>query len=687
MAVVMSERLKSGLLLVVVIGLVALLPVLATMQYRWLGQLSSNEATRMQTNLDASVQRFKEEVNRILEDAERTFRLNPVYSPNVLAAELRASYQAWRATSDYPDLIEDVFWVRYDASFQPRLYHMDNAAGRLSPQIWPEELESWRKYYTEFGANYHKRNNRTSRGTIFIAANNPSPEQPRHPLGLSIFLLADDVPRFFQSPSRAAARGLQTSFIFLRLNEAYLTDWVFPNLTQTYFSDGDRLDYDLMLVEHEVPSDVFYRSTSSLDVSDFASADAEADIGGHKEMGFAVLNSLQTTPSAIRVIATDSLTSNFAVHFAQSDYNSPFESAFDVSFSDTSRVAGLLNRTRSFIATTDTTIDLHAPETSSYLFTDSLRITVNAIMRSPRRTTNLIGNFSETKHARWTLFVKHKAGSLQAAVTQSRVRNLAISFGILVLLGGATVLIFVSSQRAKRFAAQQVEFVAGVSHELRTPLAVIRSAAENLSDGVIRTPEQAKKYGALINKEGRRLSEMVEQILELAGAQSGKHTYVMQPVSVTTLVEEALAQCKPALDEGGFDVQVHIAQNLPMLNADQRALEGALRNLIRNAIKYSATGRFLRVQATLTRTRTATSVRISIEDRGRGIPADEIPHLFEPFFRGRDVRADQIHGNGLGLSLVHRTLKAHGGRIEVRSNVGVGSTFILFLPVSSPPSA
>ena len=126
---------------------------------------------------------------------------------------------------------------------------------------------------------------------------------------------------------------------------------------------------------------------------------------------------------------------------------------------------------------------------------------------------NIVEESSEPK---WDLLVKHQAGSLEAAVTATRNRNLAISLGVFTLLAGAIAMIMVSTRRAQRLAAQQMEFVAGVSHELRTPLAVIRTAAENLADDVVHDAEKTRQYGALINREGRRLSNMVERVLLFA---------------------------------------------------------------------------------------------------------------------------------------------------------------------------
>ena len=125
--------------------------------------------------------------------------------------------------------------------------------------------------------------------------------------------------------------------------------------------------------------------------------------------------------------------------------------------------------------------------------------------------------------------MKHPSGSLEAAVNAARRRNLIVSSSILAVLGVSVGLLVLSTRRAQELARQQMEFVAAVSHELRTPLAVIRSAAENLADGVVNDEAQIRKYGELVRNEGRRLTEMVEQILEFAGIQSGQRGVCAAP--------------------------------------------------------------------------------------------------------------------------------------------------------------
>jgi signal transduction histidine kinase len=284
------------------------------------------------------------------------------------------------------------------------------------------------------------------------------------------------------------------------------------------------------------------------------------------------------------------------------------------------------------------------------------------------------------------LIVRHHAGSLEVAVARTRLQNLAISFGIMLVLMLSVALLAISTRRAQSLARQQMEFVSAVSHELRTPLAVIRSAGENLADGVIDDRQQVRRYGALIEREGRRLTDMVEQVLEFAGAQSGRQTYDLRPTAVGEVIASALAACRPQLVEGGFQLELDLPPQVPRVKADAAALGHALQNLLTNAMKYSGESRWIALRARTVMSGEAPELRIIIEDHGLGIAPDDASQIFEPFYRGREVMAAQIHGNGLGLSLVKRIIEAHDGRVSVESTPGRGSSFTLHLPVLASAS-
>lgn len=276
----------------------------------------------------------------------------------------------------------------------------------------------------------------------------------------------------------------------------------------------------------------------------------------------------------------------------------------------------------------------------------------------------------------WTLAVTTAAGSLDELVARTRRRNLAVSFGVLLLLGAGLALVLVSTRRAQRLAEMQMEFVAGVSHELRTPLAVIRSAGENLAEGLVAEPEQVREYGALVRDHGHRLSEMVDQTLELAGAQSGKRAVALEAVDLSETVAGVVAQ----LD--GAEVETDVPQDLPAAHADRASVRLALRNLLENAQKYAGHSGPIAVTASVEGDRVVLRVR----DQGPGIAPDDLPHLFEPFYRGGRARAEQTRGAGLGLSLAHDAVQASGGKLTVESRLGQGSVFAIDLPIAQEPA-
>jgi signal transduction histidine kinase len=283
----------------------------------------------------------------------------------------------------------------------------------------------------------------------------------------------------------------------------------------------------------------------------------------------------------------------------------------------------------------------------------------------------------------WRLVAKHEAGSIDAVVDRARRRNLAIGFGVLLLLGLSMGLLVLVAERARALAKRQMEFVAGVSHELRTPLAVIQSAGFNLARGVVGDARRVQQYGTTIQTEGRRLSDMIEQMLSFAGIQSGRKHYEFQPTQMSEIIDRSLAEYAAALDEAGWQVERQIEERLPPVLADAQALESALKNLVHNALKYAAEGRWLRLSARLARNGKKPEVEVTVEDRGPGIDPEDVAHIFDPFYRGQKVVASSIPGAGLGLSLLQRHVQAHGGRVTVKTRPGEGTAFTLHLPARS----
>jgi signal transduction histidine kinase len=283
----------------------------------------------------------------------------------------------------------------------------------------------------------------------------------------------------------------------------------------------------------------------------------------------------------------------------------------------------------------------------------------------------------------WQLLVRHRQGSLDAAVARIRHRDLALSFGVLLVLAAGIGIIVVSSQRARTLARLQMDFVAAVSHELRTPLAVISSAAENIADGVVAGKKQLTEYGMEIKNQAKQLMHLVEQILLFAATRSDRHRYNLHTLNVADVIDAALKDTSGLIEQAGFTVEQEIAASLPPVRGDLPALSHCLQNLITNAVKYGGDVRWmcLRAQAHQ-KDGGAREVQISVEDKGFGIAATELQRIFEPFYRSSAVASAQIHGTGLGLPLAKQIAEAMGGHLTVSSEPGKGSCFVLHLPVA-----
>ena len=284
---------------------------------------------------------------------------------------------------------------------------------------------------------------------------------------------------------------------------------------------------------------------------------------------------------------------------------------------------------------------------------------------------------------RWQIFVRHRAGSLEALVLQARRRNLAVTAGVLLLMVATIAALVRLTRRSQALAAEQMGFVNAVSHELRTPLTVIYTAGYNLQGKIASNPAQVEKYGALIQRESGRLRELVEQVLRFGGAEAGRTIREPEPTPAETVIDDAVESTRVLLEGSPAVIQKRIEPELPLMMGDALALQHALQNLLSNAVKYaSGGGSPIVVSAGTVVDRGRTMVEIRVADGGPGIPADEQKRIFDPFFRGARAIADQVHGTGLGLSLVKKIVEAHGGAIHVKSVPMHGAEFIVRIPAA-----
>jgi len=273
---------------------------------------------------------------------------------------------------------------------------------------------------------------------------------------------------------------------------------------------------------------------------------------------------------------------------------------------------------------------------------------------------------------RWRLVVRHRAGSIDAAIAASRRANLALAGGLLALLAAGGIWTVRAQARARRLAEQEVAFLAGVSHELRTPLAVLRTAASNLRRGVVADPGRVAEYGALLEREAKRLGALVDGVLRLTRGGEVSDA-APEELEARALVEEASAGLEAWRDERRFRLAVEIEPPDARLVGDRAGLVSALSNLLDNAVKHGPDGGTVRVSVAV-----ADGVAtIAVADDGPGIPPAERGRAFEAFWRGAAARERGTPGSGLGLSVVRRVVDRHGGRATAEDGA-----VVLRLPVN-----
>ena len=236
-----------------------------------------------------------------------------------------------------------------------------------------------------------------------------------------------------------------------------------------------------------------------------------------------------------------------------------------------------------------------------------------------------------------------------AALANRTVTRLVTVLGVTVMVAGIFVWVLQKDKMAStmQMARMQMDFAASVSHELRTPLAVLCSAVDNIADGVVSGKEQLARYGAVIRNQSRQINGLVNQVILFVSTQDNKGRYVLEPLTVSQVVEAAVTGTAELIRKAGFSLEQHVGPGLPKVLGDLPALSQCLQNLITNALKYGDQGRWIAIRASAEGGRDHPEIRVSVQDRGKGIERAELHQIFEPFYRSKAAVSGQIHGTGL----------------------------------------
>jgi two-component system sensor histidine kinase SenX3 len=634
-------------------SLVILVVALGALQYRWVGQVSEAERLQMTRSLDRRSHEFADEFDREIGRAYQMFTPPAGITPQS-PESFPHQFDTWLVEARFPGLVKSAYLaVQPEPRGEPALYRYVPATRTFEPAEWPASFQKVR-------ARLQQMLTRVSSGgdmkdtppNVMFAAFPVMPDVPALVIGEVSHLTADrskaDVLRLTPgSSSFTMELRSPRTHVVLEIDRDYLANTVLPALAERHFPDTSPDRFRISVLDSGARV-VTTRGLTAEQSLDRMKADATAEFFG---IGIRFDNL-----RAVRAARQDGTTTPSAVMWSTSRLPSGATGAAE-------------ERARAGASA----VVVAKPKIESS----------NRMSMVIEQHTATIGSVAHLSATPWTLLLQHSAGSLDAAVDRARLRNLWLSFGILGVLATSAGLVMVNARRSERLAAQQMDFVATVSHELRTPVAVIRSAAQNLAAGVVHEPDQARRYGDLIEAEGRRLTDMVEQVLEYAGLSDTKRARTSRPMDAGRLVEDVVSATEALPEASQMAFEVRVDAGLPPVMADEDAIRRALLNLVGNALKYAADGGWIGLSAARGSGRDDKHVLISVADKGRGIPAEDLAHIFEPFYRGAMAHDRQIHGNGLGLSLVKRIVEAHGGRVAVKSAPGQGSTFTLYLPVAS----
>lgn len=257
----------------------------------------------------------------------------------------------------------------------------------------------------------------------------------------------------------------------------------------------------------------------------------------------------------------------------------------------------------------------------------------------------------------------------------------------------------------RRLERARRDFIANISHELRTPLASVRLLAETLEDAIDTDPEQAQAFVEKIENEVQHLTVLVTELLDLSRIESGQTLMSIEPVQAELLVREVMARMLPQAQRHRVHLGTEIEQGKTLVAADSRQITRVLVNLLHNAIKFTPSGGSVVVGTRPQSGAGGMMQSFFVRDTGAGIPPEDLPRIFERFYKVNRARSKadfkrsgnlasgnsweswESGGSGLGLAIARHVVEAHGGRIRAESTPGQGSTFTFTLPVTRRTNA
>jgi signal transduction histidine kinase len=264
------------------------------------------------------------------------------------------------------------------------------------------------------------------------------------------------------------------------------------------------------------------------------------------------------------------------------------------------------------------------------------------------------------------------------SIAAAQERFVLLIGALFAVIGVGLYLLHRTVRAELELARRRSDFVSAVSHELRTPLTGIRMYADMLRDGWV-GEETVKEYHEAMARESERLSRLVQNVLDFSALEKGRKDYRFERGDLAEPVRAAVDLLEPYLTEKGFRVEADLPDDLPEVDRDADAVQQCVVNLVDNAVKYAKGGEPPEIEVSLARS--GESIDLTVRDHGPGIPAADRDRVFETFFRRAAPEAAEVGGAGLGLALVRRCARAHGGDAAAEEAAGGGAVLRVSFPV------
>lgn len=324
--------------------------------------------------------------------------------------------------------------------------------------------------------------------------------------------------------------------------------------------------------------------------------------------------------------------------------------------------------------TSETVVWLHDWANDEVLATNNPDVNYDIDLVSKRVSFGGINNMFEN----WNIKVGFLDNHVASMYNETLFKNLTVLGVAVLLLMGALLFMFYTAQRERALSQRQAGFLANVTHELKTPLAVMQAAGENISDGRVTDPVRLKRYGDHIYSESIRLRKTIEKLLDVAKSDSGQALIKAIPENLNQLIKGYIQENRSYIEEKGFRLSLKNSSgsdHLVLLDRDN--IETIFSNLTENAIKYSSDKKSIQYSIESD----GKFMTIHVSDLGIGIPRKHLKNVFKKFFRVEDSLNAKTKGHGLGLSIVQNLVELNGGSIDVKSELGKGTTFSLKFPI------